>query len=130
MDTPTAVLSAYDALHALVGRAAQQHPHLGLSFGYIGNVWNDPRYQPQDDRSWRVFNKVATGRIPVGSMLLYDWTWGGGDFATEHLPAMLAWVEGEQFPRYLARLQRQYDQNAAAGRHDLNVATYQTTTPR
>jgi hypothetical protein len=118
----TDATAAHAALQELVRRAAAERPHLGLSFGYIGNLtpW-------RDDRSWRVFSKVAVRRSPHGSQLLYDWVPGGGDFATSLLPFMRGWVESEAFTRHLERLERQYAANAAAGRHDLNVATYQPT---
>ena len=43
--------SAHDALGLFVARAKLAHPELGLSFGYVGNVYRDGT----DDRSWRVF---------------------------------------------------------------------------
>lgn len=54
-----------------------------ISFGYIGNVWNDARYQPQDDRSWYVWN----GRNK----------WGG--YRTIELPEMWEKWDKSQYGR-------------------------------
>ena len=52
-------------LHSLVNDLANRFPQLGLSFGYIGNCSlfvqpGNPNYY--DDRSWRVFSKLANQR--------------------------------------------------------------------
>jgi hypothetical protein len=52
----------------------QKNPN--LSFGYIGNVWNDARYSPRDDRAWYIFN----GGGHAGKK------WGG--YSTYQLPEM------------------------------------------
>ncbi len=55
--------------------------HPNISFGYIGNVWNDARYQPQDDRAWYVWN----GRAKFGG------------YATKELPEMWKkWEAGKE----------------------------------
>ena len=50
--------SAESALRAMVSELAERHPRLGLSFGYVGNC--DLHGGRWDDRSWKVFTKLAT----------------------------------------------------------------------
>ena len=62
--TPAAIESPHVVFEQLVQDLAAKHPRLGLSFGYIGNC-DFPGGQ-WDDRSWLVFDKLATWRC-VGS---------------------------------------------------------------
>lgn len=39
----------------IIAELSPNYPDLGLSFGYIGNIWHGPY---QDDRSFRVFTKL------------------------------------------------------------------------
>lgn len=99
---------------------AQQYPHLGLSFGYIGNFerWGD-------DRSFRVFNKVAREKIySNGRLVAYDWV-RGREWHPLRLDEMLAYVSGPVFLEWIGCLNEQYQHNHDTGRDDLNVATYQ-----
>lgn len=51
--------TAVGRLRELMEEQAALHPRLGLTFGYIGNCDFGGRY---DDRSWKVFAKLATPR--------------------------------------------------------------------
>lgn len=44
-------------LQTLVRALADDHPRLGLSFGYIGNLTHN-----DDDRAWSVFTTLSTRR--------------------------------------------------------------------
>ena len=67
MDMNEASAALRDQVHEL----SILFPSLGLSFGYIGNcdLGCGPRY---DDRSWKVFTKLATGASACS-----DVSWGG-----------------------------------------------------
>ena len=61
-------------LHTFVNALAERFPQLGLSFGYIGNCSlfvqpGNPNYY--DDRSWRVFTKLANQRCLGGSNISF-----------------------------------------------------------
>jgi hypothetical protein len=79
-------LRTLDLVEVAVAQAKLDHPDLGLSVGYIGNMerWGD-------DRAWRVFtNRVGVSgqslSFPLGS--------------TDHMLAEE--VFAERFPRFLA----------------------------
>lgn len=63
--------TASSTIRTLVERLAERHPRLGLSFGYIGNC--DLFGSRWDDRSWKVFAKLATWKC-VGAC---DVSFGG-----------------------------------------------------
>lgn len=48
---------AHQIIQEEVGRVSALYPEIGLSFGYIGNIWHSPY---QDDRSFRIFTKLRT----------------------------------------------------------------------
>lgn len=73
---------AFARIGELVEEAKSQYPQLGLSFGYIGGVhtWGD-------DRSWRVFAKLATRNCHGACDISF------GSFATDRIGDMLAVME-------------------------------------
>lgn len=83
----------------IVKAAAAQHPRLGLSFGYIGNVWPGPN---GDDRSWRVFTKLATPRCYSGCDIRF------GQMPTAQLGDLLVAVE-RRLPAWLDEQERRLD---------------------
>jgi hypothetical protein len=73
------------ALSLLVKDLAAAHPELGLSYGYIGNVYRDGT----DDRGFRIF---SNRRDDDGRSISYHL--GGFDslpHALERLPANVDW---------------------------------------
>lgn len=46
---------ADNIIRDVVAELAPQYPDLGLSYGYIGNIWHAPF---EDDRSFRIFTKL------------------------------------------------------------------------
>ena len=83
----------------IVTAAAVAHPRLGISFGYIGNVWPGP---DGDDRSWRVFTKLATPRCASGCDVSF------GQLPTKQLGDLLVAVE-RRLPAWLAEQERRLD---------------------
>lgn len=83
----------------IVKAAAAEHPRLGLSFGYIGNVWPGPN---GDDRSWRVFTKLATPRCHSGCDISF------GQLPTKQLGDLLVAVE-RRLPAWIAEQERRLD---------------------
>jgi hypothetical protein len=65
----TSEVSPENKFNAEIDQLKKQYPT--LSFGYIGNIWNE-RGMPKDDRAWYVFN----GRTKFGG------------YSTKDLPAM------------------------------------------
>lgn len=57
-------------------RVSALHPELGLSYGYIGNIWHGPY---QDDRLFRVFTRLRDAR---GHSICF------GGHALENLPEL------------------------------------------
>jgi hypothetical protein len=88
MTTPTTTLQAEAIIDALVAQAKLDHPTLGLSYGYIGNMerWGD-------DRDFRVF---TNRREQDGRSVSYPL--GGLDDLVRSASRM-----AEYFPRFLAR---------------------------
>ena len=77
--------SAARTIRSLVDLLADAHPRLGLSFGYVGNC--DLSGGRRDDRSWRVFARLATPSC-VGAC---DVSFGG--HATDQLGRMMVLAE-------------------------------------
>lgn len=85
----------YATINAAVEAAKIAHPLLGLSFGYIGGV--GPGCGPfGDDRSWKVFAKLATPRC----INACDVSFGGVD--TDRIEDLAARM-GEPFQTWLAK---------------------------
>ena len=92
MDLNRASTALRDQVHEL----SILFPSLGLSFGYIGNcdLGCGPRY---DDRSWKVFTKLATGASTCS-----DVSWGGypsqqlGRMAVEAEKALEKWCHATE----------------------------------
>lgn len=89
---------AHDAIAAAVKAAAAAHPRLGLSFGYIGNLPSNG----WDDRSWKVFAKLATPTARGAC----DVSFGGVD--TRDLPALAARVAAD-LDDWCAKLETRLD---------------------
>lgn len=72
-------------LSKLVKNAAVKYPHLGLTCGYIGNVYDTGPLPMRDDRLWHVFTNV------------YNWKASGKlkspGFVTEDLDKLVEWAE-------------------------------------
>lgn len=81
----------HQIIAAEVERLAQAYPQIGLSFGYLGNVWTNPR---RDDRSFTVFTKL-NGRM--GSPVRF----GGHGYAQLGLLAHLVTSKLETWVRDL-----------------------------
>lgn len=73
-----------EAIQKHVDAYAIAYPELGLSFGYIGNVYRDGT----DDRNWSVFTNRRNPNT------LYGATWGR--FDTHRLPLMVLAIEKGQ----------------------------------
>ena len=83
-DSGSEINSAQAAFNADIAQLKQTHPK--ISFGYIGNLTNDPRIGDNgDDRAWYVWNVVGDKRVK----------WGG--FSTRDLPLMWKqWQSGKE----------------------------------
>lgn len=86
-----------EILGALVKDAAAEHPRLGLSFGYIGNCGIG-----YDDRSFRVFAKLATPRCHGGCDVSF------GSHGPDRLGDLLVAVE-RRLPAWLIEQERRLD---------------------
>ncbi|WP_230280504.1 hypothetical protein [Croceicoccus sp. Ery15] len=85
-------------INALVKQSAERHPRLGLSYGYIGNIWHAPY---KDDRSFRVFTKVRAANAPNSSISF-------GAHSIENL-GHLAIMAEKEFQEWCAHLQERLD---------------------
>jgi len=91
----------YKTIGAAVDAAKVSHPRLGLSFGYIGGV-GPSCGEFGDDRSWKVFAKLATSRCANAC----DVSFGGVDTdRIEDLAAMM----GDRFQSWLSRCEEDLD---------------------
>jgi hypothetical protein len=77
------------------------YPRLGMSYGYIGNIWHGPY---RDDRSFRIFTQVQTLDAAHGATL------GMGDHSYEQLSKLRTKVLGR-----LEDWARGLDQELTAG---------------
>ena len=77
--------TAAKRLRAMMEQQAALHPRLGLSFGYIGNC----AVGGYDDRSWKVFSRLATS----GCRNACDVSYGG--HATTQLGKLMQQAERE-----------------------------------
>jgi len=75
----------YEKLSRLVNDAAWKYPHLGLTCGYIGNVYDTGPLPDRDDRSWHVFTKVNNWKAK-GKFI-------SPGFKTEDLDKLIEWAE-------------------------------------
>jgi len=75
-NTATVQRSALDRIATVFYAQRDQHPRLGLSFGYIGNLerWGD-------DRGWKIFTSCSR---PSNFATSVSW----GDYPTSHLDQM------------------------------------------
>jgi hypothetical protein len=77
--------SSYERLNELTKEAAKKYPRLGLTSGYIGNVYDTGPLPDRDDREWYVFTKV------------YNWERPGKykspGFKTKDLDKLILWAE-------------------------------------
>lgn len=86
-----------EILGALVKTAADEHPRLGLSFGYLGNCGIG-----YDDRSFKIFAKLATPRCHGAC----DVSFGG--HGPDRLGDLLVAVE-RRLPAWLVEQERRLD---------------------
>jgi len=91
----------YRTINEAVDAAKAAHPRLGLSFGYIGNV-GPGCGEFGDDRSWKVFAKLATARCARAC----DVSFGG--VHTDRIEDLAAMM-GEPFQAWLARCEADLD---------------------
>lgn len=89
----------YSTIREAVAAAAKEHPRLGLTSGYIGNVWIGPIH---DDRSWMVFTKLATPSCRGGCDVHF------GGVPTHHIEDLAAMM-GEPFQAWLAKCEQNLD---------------------
>lgn len=78
--------SAYNQLNALCTELQERYPLIGITFGYIGNIWG-PRPQ-DDDRSWMFFTKIRVSydnRFSSATGRRYSF----GGYKTDQLPELL-----------------------------------------
>jgi len=82
-ETATTPAEADSAIRIEMERVRTLFPRIGLSYGYIGNIWWGPR---RDDRSFRIFTQVQSLDARHGETL------GMGDHAYEDLPKLRTMV--------------------------------------
>lgn len=61
---------AHQAITAAVKRLSSLYPQIGLSFGYINNIWSSP---PLDDRSFRIFTNLKDSSGTPASFGAHDY---------------------------------------------------------